>query len=145
MKAWHLTNFTAKGSSEYNTKATRKNWYQQLEGNQYWLHLSWKRHWAQNRTKRLGLELVMLTSIKPSTEADTRNWPSGEKRAHSGWLCFPNWTNCHTQSWQNKSTISLNTTKNLQLCFRHHQNNMTPRGKEEARAYTLIVWPSTVG
>jgi hypothetical protein len=46
-----------------------------------------------------------LTSMIPSTEHETRYWPSGENRAHSGWVFFPNCKDNSRLRVVNKSLI----------------------------------------
>lgn len=42
------------------------------------------------RMQTRKIYLLYYTSTNPSTEQETRNCPSGENLAHSGWLFFPN-------------------------------------------------------
>lgn len=54
--------------------------------------------------------LMIFTSINPSKEQETRNWPSGENRAHSAWLFVPNYSNKIINQWEYQLKVKESIT-----------------------------------
>uniref|UniRef100_A0A147BEY3 Secreted protein n=1 Tax=Ixodes ricinus TaxID=34613 RepID=A0A147BEY3_IXORI len=88
------------------------------------------------RSLRILPVVKFQTSRKPSTEPVTRNWPSGEKRAHSMWALSPNLIMRASCVGKRSSSCSL------RAALPRNKSRVLPGGSSPWCCCHFRAWPS---